>query len=118
MARPPGVAQTAVLRLPPCAVTTSGDYERWFALDERHYSHIVDPRTGWPVADMCSVTVVAPDAITADALATGLSVMGAEAAVELVDSLPATECMMMVRQPDGTARRHLSRGFGDLTEGG
>jgi thiamine biosynthesis lipoprotein len=114
--RPRGVEEAIILKLDPCAVTTSGDYARWFPVAGKHYSHIVDPCTGWPVPDVPSVTVVAPDATTADALATGLSVMGAAKGVALVDALPGVECMMMTRGPDGSVTRHLSRGFQDLIE--
>ena len=62
------------------------------------------------------VTVVAPDATTADALSTGLSVLGARKGIELVDRLPRVECMMMTRQADGTVRIHMSRGFAELVE--
>jgi len=112
--RPPGVERAYVLRVPACAVTTSGDYERSFTVRGKRYSHIVDPRTGWPVAHMCSVTVVAPDATTADALSTGVSVLGVEHGLALIDSLERVECMIMVRHDDGTVTVHMSKGFGGL----
>lgn len=115
--RPPGVNKEFVLGVPACAVTTSGDYARWFEVEGQHLSHIIDPRTGRSVAHMTSVTLVAPDATTADALATGVSVMGAQAGLALVDSLPDVECMIMERLQDGPTQVHMSGGFSDLLEG-
>jgi thiamine biosynthesis lipoprotein len=115
--RPPGVPEQIILAVPPCGITTSGDYARGFQVGDKSFSHIIDPRTGWPVASMASVTVVAPDTTTADGLSCGLSVMGPERGIALVDSLPGIQCMMMVRRPDGTVERHASRGFAALVEG-
>ncbi|MCK4283994.1 MAG: FAD:protein FMN transferase [Candidatus Brocadiae bacterium] len=114
---PPGVQETFTLSVPACAVTTSGDYARSFQVGDRRLSHIVDPRTGWPVANMPSVTLVAPDATTADALATAVSVMGPEEGLKLVDSLPEVECMIMARGQDDIVRTHMSQGFASLLEG-
>lgn len=52
------------------AMATSGDYERYFIVDGRRYCHVMDPRTGWPVAHWQSVSVVAPLAVAAGACAT------------------------------------------------
>jgi thiamine biosynthesis lipoprotein len=61
------------------ALATSGDYRFWFERDGRRYSHIIDPRTGRPVAaDLASVSVIADSAMNADALATALMVLGPE----------------------------------------
>lgn len=113
---PPGVQERIVLALPPGAVTTSGDYARTFIVGDRAFSHIMDPRTGRPVADVPSVTVLAPEAIVADALATGLSVMGPAEGIALVESLPGVECMMMTRQADGSVGRRMSSGFARFVE--
>jgi thiamine biosynthesis lipoprotein ApbE len=60
------------------AVATSGNYERFVEIEGKRYSHIVDPRTGWPVTGMAGVTVVAPSAAAADALSTAFFVLGPE----------------------------------------
>ncbi|WP_460232422.1 FAD:protein FMN transferase [Aurantivibrio plasticivorans] len=68
------------------AVATSGDYRNFYEEDGVRYSHIIDPRTGKPIANaLASVTVVADTAAFADGLATGLSVMGAENALRLAE---------------------------------
>jgi len=110
---PPGVTlrPAAYLGLREIAVATSGDYARYFTVGGRHFSHIIDPRTGWPVRNMPSVTVVASDALTADALATGASVMGPEAAIKLVDTLEGVECMIMARMQDNEVKTFHSKGF-------
>ena len=68
----------SVLQLLEGAVSTAGDYERHMEIQGNAYSHIIDPRTGRPVAGMSSVTVVAASATRADALSTGLYVLGPE----------------------------------------
>ncbi|HTK31973.1 MAG TPA: FAD:protein FMN transferase [Candidatus Saccharimonadaceae bacterium] len=57
-------------------IATSGKYEQFVDADGKRYGHIMDPRTGWPAQGLISVTVVTPDAITADAWATALFVLG------------------------------------------
>ena len=71
------------------AVCTSGNYRRYFETSGRRRSHILDPRTGYPTEATCSVTVVAPDAITADIWATALSVLGPDGLDRLPDGIEA-----------------------------
>ena len=73
---PNGKRLFASLRVRNGSVCTSGNYERFSIIGAQRFSHIVDPRTGWPVDACPSVTVIAPDATTADAWATALSVLG------------------------------------------
>lgn len=78
------------------AIVTSGDYEAFFVVDGVRYHHILDPRTGRPCLGASSVTVIAPDATTADALATGLMVLGPERGMKLVESLAQVEALFLV----------------------
>ncbi len=77
------------------AVVTSGDYESFFFLDGKRYAHILDPRTGYPVEHVKSVTVVCPDAELADGLATAVAVMGPERGLALVDQLRGIEALVV-----------------------
>jgi FAD:protein FMN transferase len=69
------------------AISTSGDYERYFIKDGVRYHHILDPKTLQPARLCQSVTIIAPDATTADALATGVFVMGPVRGLALVERL-------------------------------
>jgi thiamine biosynthesis lipoprotein len=94
------------------AMATSGDYRIFFQVGDQFYSHIIDPRTGWPeTSGVVSATVVAANCTVADGLATALMVMGPENGVALVDQLPSVECLIVVRRPDGTFSDHPSKGF-------
>ncbi|MCC6461597.1 MAG: FAD:protein FMN transferase, partial [Saprospiraceae bacterium] len=73
---PAGEAKTEVLFLSNCGITTSGASSRYLEMDGVRYSHIVDPRSGQSLTHRNLVTVQAPDATTADAWATAISVGG------------------------------------------
>ncbi len=81
----------AVLPISNLSVVTSGDYERFFILDGKRYSHILDPDTGWPINHCQSVSVMAKTTSAADALATGVFVLGPKKGLALLESLPNTE---------------------------
>ncbi|MFQ5862085.1 MAG: FAD:protein FMN transferase [Candidatus Brocadiales bacterium] len=74
------------LHLENIGIATSGDYERFFTVDGKRYSHIIDPRTGMPAQGVVSVTVVASSATEADALSTGAFILGLEQGVELLEN--------------------------------
>ncbi len=79
-----------------CGIATSGDYRKYFILEGRRFSHIVDPRTGQTVEEVpMSVTIIAPDATTADALATGVFVLGPGEGISLIESLPGVEGLII-----------------------
>jgi thiamine biosynthesis lipoprotein len=73
------------------AVATSGNYERFVEMAGRRYSHIIDPRTGYPSEGMAAVTVVCPDATMTDAMSTSLFVLGMEAGREMMRKLAGVE---------------------------
>ncbi|MDD5454973.1 MAG: FAD:protein FMN transferase [Candidatus Ratteibacteria bacterium] len=84
------------LALTDKATATSGDYEKFVTLQGKKFSHIINPRTGYPVDNnIAQVTIVADTCIEADALATALMVMGKEKGLELIEKLPNTEAVII-----------------------
>lgn len=74
------------LRLDDQALATSGDYRNYFEVDGQRYSHTIDPATGRPVThNLTSVSVLAKDCLTADALATAIEVLGPERGMKLAE---------------------------------
>ena len=87
------------------AVVTSGDYESYVVIDGERFSHILDPRTGYPAKEVRSATIVCADAELADALATAVSVMGVEKGLALIDALNGVEGLLV----DEGGKIHLSK---------
>jgi len=101
---------TRSLRLENQAVSTSGNYEQFFIQDGKRYSHILDPRRGYPVQDVCAATVITTNAMQADGLSTGIFVLGPEKGIELLESIPETEGFMYTYQ-DGEINEVSTIGF-------
>ncbi len=80
----------ATLLLRDAALGTSGTAVQWFRHEGKRYGHILDPRSGWPVETLLSVSVIAPDAAMADALSTAFFVLGVEKSLKCCDNLPAS----------------------------
>lgn len=85
----------AALPMGPGAVMTSGDYERSFMEAGKRYHHIIDPRTGKPAFGTRSVTIVAGDGLSADALATAVFVLGPKEGLRLIERLPDTDAVIV-----------------------
>lgn len=94
------------------AVTTSGDAFQHVVIGGRRYSHIVDPRTGLGLTEPSSVCVVAADCITADSLATAVSVMGPQRGLELIDRTPRAAALI-VRDENGRVETYVSKRLGE-----
>lgn len=97
----------AELPVKDAAVVSSGDYERFFDLGGRRYHHIIDLRTGLPADRSVAVTVRAPEATLADALATAVFVLGPKAGLALAARHPGVDVAVLA--PDGTV--HATAGL-------
>ncbi len=101
-----------ILSLHDNALATSGDYRNFFEMDGRRYSHVLDPRTGYPVSNrVVSVSIIADTCTFADGLATAIMVLGHEKGLELVNRLDGVECLIIVAKKDGTLIDFYSKGF-------
>lgn len=85
----------ATLPIRDNAVVTSGDYQKFITLGGEKYSHILDPRTGFPATEISSVTVFAPKAELADALATAVFVMGIDTGLDRINQMAEIECIIV-----------------------
>lgn len=102
-----GTAATTV-SISDSSAVTSGIYERYFEQNGTLYHHILDPQTGYPVAnDLASVTILSPSSTDGDALSTSCLLLGPEKGMELIESLPNIEALFITK--DGEL--HYSSGF-------
>jgi thiamine biosynthesis lipoprotein len=85
----------AVLPLENCAISTSGDYERYFERDGVRNHHLIDPRTGTSPSAIRSVTIIADDGLTTEALSKTVFVLGVEAGLHIVDALPGVDAVIV-----------------------
>ena len=97
----------ALLPLKDVAVSTSGDYERYFDDQGVRYHHIIDPKSGDSARELQSVTIIGPDATTTDALSTSVFVLGRERGMELVNELPDIDAILV----DSKGQLHYSAGI-------
>ena len=88
-------AMAVLLPLVDTAVSTSGDYERFFVEDGIRYHHILDPSTGDSARNSWSVTILGSDATFTDALSTSVFVLGPERGLNLIDSLPGIDAIII-----------------------
>ena len=102
-----------VLRLDGGSVATSGDYQRCVTIGGVRYHHILDPSTGYPARGLVSVTVAANLAAEADALATAVFVLGADAGMELIENTPGAEALIVTGDGDDVGEILLSSGLSD-----
>ncbi|MHC4416926.1 MAG: alpha-L-fucosidase [Planctomycetota bacterium] len=98
------------LTIADAAVATSGDTEQFTEFGARRYSHIIDPRTGMGLTDRTTVTVIGPDAATADALASAISVLGPVGGLELLQRFPGTSALVETHEGE-RVRRVSSEAF-------
>jgi thiamine biosynthesis lipoprotein len=97
----------ATFPLENSSVETSGNYEKFVVFNGIRYSHIIDTRTGYPATGVASVSVFAKQTEIADALATGIFVLGVEVGLDLVNQLKGIECIIV----DDKGKIHSSKGI-------
>ncbi len=97
----------AILPLTDQAISTSGDYERFFMKDGVRYHHILDTKTGFPAMLCRSVSILAPEATTSDALSTSVFVLGPKAGLALIETLDEVEGIII----DPSGKVYLSSGL-------
>jgi len=107
--RDPRSKEGVVTRIPleDEAISTSGDYERFFEEDGVRYHHILNPKTGKSADLVRSVTIIGPDGTSTDALTKGVFIVGWEKGIELIESLPGFETVII----DADGGLHYSKGL-------
>ncbi len=88
-------AAFSTLNISDMAVATSGNYEKYAVIDEKKYSHTIDPKTGWPVSGIKSVTILCANAEVADAMATPVMVMGVRVGLNLINQMRGIACVII-----------------------
>jgi thiamine biosynthesis lipoprotein len=97
----------ALLPLEDVAVSTSGDYERYFDDGDERCHHLIDPRTGKSPHAVHSVTVIAPDGLTSEALSKTVFVLGVDKGIQIVESLPDVDAVVI----DAAGKLHFTAGL-------
>lgn len=107
--RHPRDKQRVITRMPlrDEAISTSGDYERFFEEDGVRYHHIIEPATGRSASAVYSVTIIGPDATMTDGLSTSVFVLGVEAGLSLLEKLPEYEGVIV----DNSGAMHYTSGL-------
>lgn len=100
-----------------CGLATSGSYRKFYIHNGQKYCHEIDPKTGFPVTHkLLSVTVTAPDCMTADAYATAFMVLGTVRSMHLLQHLPDIEAYFIYKNNAGETRYLYTRGFWKILE--
>lgn len=103
---------TDIVSVRNLAVSTSGNYERYYEINGERWPHIINPRTGYPQRDVLSATVIAPTAQVADFLSTALCVLNPPQGQRLIDSLgDRYASLVIVQSPQGQIRKIYSRRY-------
>ncbi len=105
----------ATLQVRDTSIGTSGDYQQYFDIDSTRYHHILNAKTGYPIKDVYSVTVLNPSALMADGLSTAIFVMDPEQAVDLIKLFPDTEVIVYYRK-NGSIMSLKSQGIKSMIQ--
>ncbi|MCM1504870.1 MAG: FAD:protein FMN transferase [Muribaculum sp.] len=105
----------AVIEVDSCSLATSGNYRNYRLIDGQMVGHTIDGETGYPAnSRILSVTVIAPECIIADGLATACMAMDLDDAFQMIDSLPDTEALFVTMSPDRQWELHPTVGFPEI----
>jgi FAD:protein FMN transferase len=104
----PGAPRPGTLVLRDAAISTAGDAEQWMTADGVRYSHILDPRTGWPMTIRSSTTVIARRGLDADRLDTAIAILGPDEGLPLAEETPGAAVLSVRQQRDGRVTIHQS----------
>jgi thiamine biosynthesis lipoprotein len=85
----------AVFPLKESAIVTSGSYEKYVMINGKRYTHIINPKTGYPVTGVSSVTVMAPSAEMANGFSTSIMVLGKDVGLNLIEQFPQLRCVIV-----------------------
>jgi thiamine biosynthesis lipoprotein len=114
---PKGIEPSRYVILHNAGVATSGDVFQFIESGGVRYSHIINPGNGLGTSDSASTTVIAPDGITADALATTCSILPVKEAMRIVESLKGVSARL-VRRLDGETKNYTSQSFPKVIDAG
>ena len=97
------------------AIATSGNYRNFYTFNDKRFSHIIDPRTGYPVeTNIASVTVLGTNCMDADALATALSVLNFNEGKALIESLDGFEALWIIKEENDVLRSQSTFGMATI----
>jgi thiamine biosynthesis lipoprotein len=112
LASQPGEALQHILTVSTGGVATSGDYRNYREIEGRRITHMIDPRTGYPIDhSLASVTIVAENCMLADGYATAVMVMGLDEGLSWLESLEKVEGLLITRGADESFQQHMTSGF-------
>jgi len=111
---PRGESHVVSLPLENVALSTSGDYERYFEADGVRYHHIIDPKKGDSAREVVSATIIADDATTSDALSTTVFILGVQKGLELVNRMGNVSAILI----DNKGKIHYSADLAPPTPAG
>lgn len=82
------------------AVTTSGNYEKYAEINDKRYSHIINPKTGYPSIELISVTIIGPNAEMCNGFSTSIMVLGLEKGIKLINKFPDYQYIIITNKED------------------
>ena len=91
------------------AVTTSGNYEKYAEINDKRYSHIINPKTGYPSTELISVTIIGPNAEMCNGFSTSIMVLGLKKGIKLINKFPDYQYIIITKKEDIIKKQSISR---------